>query len=391
MMVPMKYLPLVWAALRRKPVRSGLTFLSVTVAFILFGLMIGLNATMHLVEQRAHVDRVWTSSRFDNAGVPIAVARQVASLPGVKASTVMSYLPGYIGDPKNRTFIVLVDGEYGRIYPDWGITQEQWVMLGKQRDAVVMSHKQAELLHKKAGDVFTVISPETTKIDGGKNWAFQVVALGEDIPQAGSGYIVGNYDYYDKARPLTEQGKISEVDYLATNPAQATALAERVDRLFSNSATPTFSQTEASAFAISNNFGGMDVETVTRDITLAGLLMILFLTTTVVAQSVRERFAELATLKAFGYSDGIVIALVVAEAALPCLLGAVCGVAIAAWLAQQLPALMPPTFGLPPPTMSRSVILWALASAAALAMASTALPVLRLRRMDIASALSGRA
>ena len=37
-----KYLPLIWAALRRKPVRTTFTFLSVTVAFTLFGLMIGI-------------------------------------------------------------------------------------------------------------------------------------------------------------------------------------------------------------------------------------------------------------------------------------------------------------------------------------------------------------
>ena len=33
----MKYLPLVWAGLWRKPVRSILTLLSVVVAFVLFG------------------------------------------------------------------------------------------------------------------------------------------------------------------------------------------------------------------------------------------------------------------------------------------------------------------------------------------------------------------
>ena len=387
----MKYFPLIWAALRRKPVRSLLTFLSVTVAFVLFGLMIGLNATLERVAQRAHADRVWTGTRFDNAGLLMAVAKQIAGLPGVKNTTVMSYLPGYIGDPKNRTFVILVDSEYGRIYPDWGIAAQQWDMLRKQRNAVVMSRKQAELLHRKVGDVFTVISPETTRLDGSKNWTFQVIGLSEDIPQASAGYTIGNWDFYDKSRPLADQGKINEVDFLAFSPAQASALAEKIDRLFANSATPTFSQTEVTGFAISNNFGGMDVEAVTRDITLAGLLMILFLTATVIAQSVRERFAEFATLKTIGFSDASVIALVVMETALPCLLGAVCGVAAAAWLAQQLPALMPPTWGIPTPTMSPSVFLWAQLSACALALASSALPVLRLRRMDIASALSGRA
>jgi ABC-type antimicrobial peptide transport system permease subunit len=52
---------------------------------------------------------------------------------------------------------------------------------------------------------------------------------------------------------------------------------------------------------------------------------------------------------------------------------------------------MPPMFGIPTPTMSPAVFLWAQISACALALASTVLPVLRLRRMDIASALSGRA
>ena len=54
----MKYFPLVWAALRRKPVRAIVTLLSVTIAFTLFGLMIGLNATFDQVEQRARADQI---------------------------------------------------------------------------------------------------------------------------------------------------------------------------------------------------------------------------------------------------------------------------------------------------------------------------------------------
>jgi ABC-type antimicrobial peptide transport system permease subunit len=42
------------------------------------------------------------------------------------------------------------------------------------------------------------------------------------------------------------------------------------------------------------------------------------------------------------------------------------------------------------PTMSLAVVLWAAGAALAVAALSAALPVLRLRQMDIASALSGR-
>jgi putative ABC transport system permease protein len=117
---------------------------------------------------------------------------------------------------------------------------------------------------------------------------------------------------------------------------------------------------------------------------------VLFLTGNGIAESVRERFAEFATLKTLGFSDRAVTMLVVLEAALPCVIGAALGVVIAAVLARQIPAMMPPGFGLPLPTMSPVVIAWAAASAFIVALLSAALPILRLTRMDIASALSGR-
>ena len=39
----MKYLPLVWAALRRKPTRTLLTCFSIVTAFFLFGTLQGIN------------------------------------------------------------------------------------------------------------------------------------------------------------------------------------------------------------------------------------------------------------------------------------------------------------------------------------------------------------
>ena len=53
------------------------------------------------------------------------------------------------------------------------------------------------------------------------------------------------------------------------------------------------------------------------------MFMVLFLTGNGIAESVRERFAEFATLKTIGFSDRAVTVMVVLEAALPCVLGAV--------------------------------------------------------------------
>jgi putative ABC transport system permease protein len=120
------------------------------------------------------------------------------------------------------------------------------------------------------------------------------------------------------------------------------------------------------------------------------MFMVLFLTANGIAQAVRERIAEFATLKTIGFSDNGVIALVFAEAAVPCLLGAVLGVGLSAILANAIPRFLPPGQGLPIPTMTVMVLVWAMIAAALIAFASAALPALRLKRMDIATALSGR-
>jgi putative ABC transport system permease protein len=145
------------------------------------------------------------------------------------------------------------------------------------------------------------------------------------------------------------------------------------------------------AFNPANNFGGLDLFGVTEDIALAGLVMILFLTANVIAQSVRERLPEFATLKTIGFSDGALVGLVMLEAGLPCVIGAAAGLALSAVVGRFLPAFFPPGFGFPMPTVSPMVMLWAALAAFALAFASAALPALRLSRMDIATALSGRA
>jgi putative ABC transport system permease protein len=385
----MRYLPLIWTAVMRKPMRTFLTLLSVTVAFTLFGLMIGLNATFDEVAAKARVDRIFTWPRFGGNGVPIAVARQVAAIPGVKAVTALNFLQGYVQDPKNQVFVLMVDQNVANVFGDYGISPEQWNVVLKDRTGVVMSRTQAARWHKKVGDTFTMISKQVKRADGKTSWDFKVLAIADEPPQVSGGFIFGNYDYIDKAKPLSDQGKVNEIDLLADNPATASAVAARIDHAIANSATPMQTITEKLARS-GNDFGGLDIKAITRGIALAGMFMVLFLTGNGIAESVRERFAEFATLKTIGFTDREIIVMVVLEAALPCVTGAALGVVLAAFLARQIPGLMPPGFGLPLPTMSPIVVLWAAVSAFAVALLSAAFPILRLTRMDIASALSGR-
>lgn len=386
----MKYLPLVWAAVMRKPTRAVLTLLSVMIAFTLFGLTIGMNATFAKVQEEARNDRIYSFARFSGgpSALPIALTGQIERLPGVAMVSADSFVFGYHQDPKNRVFVQMHDDKIAKVMTEWPITPQQWQLIRDNRRGIIVSKAQADRWHLKVGDTFTIAAPTIKRADGTSSWTFQVVAITPDVAYMTQGYMQGNYDYMDKARVLSDQGKVGQFRVMVTDPSHTADIAERIDDTFANSTTPIQSITEKAALDISNV--GMDIAAVDRDVAIAGMFMVLFLTANGIAQAVRERFAEFATLKTIGFSDWGVIALVFAEAALPCLLGAALGVALAALITRIMPGFLPPGQGFPLPTMTVTVFVWAAICAALVAFASSALPALRLKQMDIATALSGR-
>ena len=88
----MKYVPLVWAAIMRKPTRFVLTLLSVMLAFTLFGLTIGMNATFAKLKDEARDDRLFAFSRFGGT-LSVGMERQIESIPGVALVTSGYHMP----------------------------------------------------------------------------------------------------------------------------------------------------------------------------------------------------------------------------------------------------------------------------------------------------------
>ena len=80
----MKYLPLIWAGLWRRPVRTTLTLLSVVTAFFLFGVLQGVNSGLNSVFDLMNVSRLRVSARA-NFGQPLPIAHlsRIAALDGV--------------------------------------------------------------------------------------------------------------------------------------------------------------------------------------------------------------------------------------------------------------------------------------------------------------------
>ncbi len=77
-----KYFPLLWAGLWRKKTRTILTLLSVVIAFLLFGLLQGVNAWLSNAVKESRASRLYTVSKHQlhraDAGVLPAADRERA-------------------------------------------------------------------------------------------------------------------------------------------------------------------------------------------------------------------------------------------------------------------------------------------------------------------------
>src|SRR5271170_382907 len=81
----MKYLPLVWCGIWRKPVRTALVFLQVTVAFALFGVLQGMKSGMDRAIANVRADVLYVGPAVvGGARLPIAELNRLRSVPGVK-------------------------------------------------------------------------------------------------------------------------------------------------------------------------------------------------------------------------------------------------------------------------------------------------------------------
>jgi putative ABC transport system permease protein len=382
----LRYLPLVWAALARRKLRTILTLLSVTAAFTLFGVMMGTDAAFQQMVEVINRSVVVISARFaDN--LTDTMGQQIAAMPNVAAISAGGGVCGYYRNPKTQACVMA--GDQPSSWPNLPLSPAEWKELRAKPDGVFLSRATAARWGLKKGDHFTIVAASIARADGGQAWRFQVLDVLDDTPYWGNGFSLGSYQYYKLSRPAADQPKAGWFQAVVHDPAHADATAMAIDARFANSAIPTDSISERSMRS-NGATAAVNVASVTRRVALVGLFMILLLAGHGMAQSVRERLSEFAVLKTIGYSSAGIIALVFAEALAPALAGAGAGLALAAALSKHIPALL---FGIqvPAPYLSPAVIGEALAAAVLLALLSAIFPALKLKRLDIAAVLAGRA
>jgi putative ABC transport system permease protein len=380
----MKFLSLVLGNFRRAKLRTILTVLSVFVAFLLFGLLCALKEGLLAGVNIADADRLVVRNKITLIQpLPVAYKNRIAAIPGVDAVAALTWFGGIYQDPKNFFATIPVDPEtFLDVYREYPIPEEtkrEWLAT---RNGAIVGVSLMEKFKWKVGDTIPLTSPIWGQPEGESAWPLKIVGTYTTTKKGGdTASLYFRWDYFDEGK-VERKGLIGWLTLRVKNPDQATAVAKSIDAEFANSPYETVTEGEG-AFASSFAQQVGDIATIVAGVVSAVFFTILLVAGNTMSQAVRERTEEIGVLKAMGFSNGLVLFLVLAESCAISLTGGAAGLAVAAMISAANPfASVLPSFNLP----DRDLVTGLLA-ALALGLVAGAVPALQAMRLQIATAL----
>lgn len=385
----MKYLSLVWAQLFRSKTRTLLTLLSVVAAFLLFGMLDSVRVAFNSGGSVDGANRLIVASRLSiTQSLPVRLQAEIEAIPGVQQVTYAMWFGGIYQDPRNFFPNFSVAPNFFDVYGEYEVPPDQLQAFRDTRAGAAVGEALAKKFGWKIGD--TIPLQATIFPRGGSNdWPLELKAIFRVKDRSNVGaenQLMMNWAYFDESNDYIKN-QVSWFTVQLANADQASRVAQAIDALSANSDRETKSQTE-SAFqqAFAKQFA--DIGLIVTAIMGAVFFTLLLLTGNTMAQAVRERIPELATLKTLGFSDATVLVLVMVESVLLVVIGGLVGLGLASAIMPGVSAASGGVIALP--TVPAQTWLIGLALMIGIGIVVGVLPALRAQRLKIVDALAGR-
>jgi putative ABC transport system permease protein len=262
------------------------------------------------------------------------------------------------------------------------LADEQKQAYLKTRNAAIVGRSLLDRFKWKVGDHISLSSP-IWQNKSGRDWEFEIVGVfdGNKKTTDTSGFYF-RYDYFEEGRGIGT-GLVGWYGVRVKDPNEAERVAKAIDVEFANSPYETKAEPEG---AFMQGFAAQigDIGAILVGILSAVFFTILLVAGNTMAQSVRERTEELGVLKAMGFTNELVLALVLAESCLIAIVGGATGLGLA-WLitarGSPVPSMLP-IFYLPV-----QFVFVGLGLIVALGIVAGIFPALQAMRLQIAVAL----
>jgi putative ABC transport system permease protein len=332
----MKYLTYILRNARRNPVRTGLTVASLAISMFLMMILTSFFAAMQEANSATRqYNRIIVMNANGFTGqMPIARVRQVAAMDGVAAATPFSW---YGGKYQNQRvlfaqFGVDADTVFNTL-DEYHLPDDQLAAFKADKAGAVIGPKLAREYNFKIGDELPLqgdIYPVDLK--------FNIRGIYESPRNTDQRMVLFHHDYLDDqlrqlgsassssspTQPTTGAGNAGIIFVKCKDATDTATLSKKIDDEYRSTDFPTRTQTEeAFGQMFSEMLGGLK-DTVFW-IGCAVVVSLLFVAGNAMAMAMRERTMEIAVLKAIGFSKGLVLSLVLAEAVIVAGLGGALG------------------------------------------------------------------
>lgn len=376
----MKHFPLVLANLGRHKVRTVLTIASVALALFLFASLRTVVTTLAAAAQFGSARRlVVTNATGIVFPLPLAYANRLSAVPGVEGVSWANWFGGRYGDGKRFFANFAVDVEsYLDLYPEIQLPPEQRAAFLQDRSSALVGRGLLNVFGWHLGQNVTL---QGTIFPG--DWTFTIRGVYTPSDRAiNDDMLLFHHDYFDER--IGRAGIAGWYVVRINDPNQAAQIAKTIDDQFRNSSSPTKTGTEQ---AFNASFATMwgNVRLLMGTIGIAVVFAILLVTANAMMMSARERTGEIAVLKAIGYPDRTLFGLVLLEAGVVTLTGALIGLG-GAKLLYRATNFNAAGF-LPGFDVTSSTLVLGAAVALLLMLASGVVPAVRAARLPVIQAL----
>ena len=327
-----RWLPIVWANLKRRKLRLVFTFISILMAFLMFGMLDALRTSLAGVVNVVGADRLLVQSKVNMiVPLPRGYYEKIRATKGVKAAASFNWFGGMYKDAKRPMQMQATDpAQFLVVYPELKLKPEEIAAWERNRQGMIIGRILADANGWKVGDRVPVRSQIWRKADGSDTWQFDIVGIydadGGGVNKASAFF---QYDYFNESLQFGKD-QAGMIAVRVDDSKQADAIGARIDAQFENSPYETKTATERQFVKRLLEQVG-DIGSILVSVTAAVFFTMLLVTANTMAQSVRERTNEIGVLKTLGFGGRIILMLVLSEALFLTLTGGLVGLTLA-WL-----------------------------------------------------------
>ncbi len=326
-------LRLLAANLRRWPLLTGITLVTVTVAFFLFGLLLALDRVFSVGVKVEKADRLVVANAVSlMQTLPRAYQARIAEQPGVTVVAPNLFFGAYYQDVRTPLMAIATDpASFVALVPEarFGSTADKARWLDDP-GSIAVGRALASEHGWQVGDLVQLGSYLYPRRDGSRSWTFRVAAIfdGEDR-SANTNSLLLHYAHVNAQRAFG-QDSVGWYNIRISDPARWQEVARAIDAGFANAPYGTKTGSEAAfAHELINQVG--DFSLIVRLASLAVFFTLILVAANAMAHAVNERVHEFAVLKILGGSDAGALLSVLAESWVVMLAGAIFG-ALLTWL-----------------------------------------------------------